>query len=104
VPVLGIVENMSTHKCSNCGQVEPIFGSGGGQKMSEDFAVTLLGQLPLDMAIRESTDNGKPTVIAEPESEITQLYTKIARQVAAKISAKSRDFSASFPNIVIQNT
>jgi ATP-binding protein involved in chromosome partitioning len=104
VPVLGIVENMSTHKCSNCGQVEPIFGSGGGQKMSEDFAVTLLGQLPLDITIRESTDNGKPTVIAEPEGEVSQIYTKIARQVAAKISAKSRDFSASFPNIVIQNT
>jgi ATP-binding protein involved in chromosome partitioning len=104
VPVLGVVENMSTHICSQCGHIEPIFGSGGGQKMSEDFDVTLLGQLPLALAIRESTDSGKPTVVAEPDSEITQLYMAIARQVAAKISEKSRDFSTAFPKIVIQNT
>lgn len=104
VPVLGIIENMSTHICTKCGHIEPIFGVGGGSKMSQDFGVTLLGQLPLTLSIRQATDKGKPTVVAEPEGEITQIYTAIARQVAAKISEKSRDFSAVFPKIVIQNT
>lgn len=104
VPILGIVENMSTHICSHCGHIEPIFGSGGGQKMSADFGVPLLAQLPLALSVRENTDQGRPTVIAEPDGEITELYLAMARQVAAKVSEKARDFSAKFPKIVIQNT
>ncbi len=103
VPVLGIVENMSTHICSNCGHEEHIFGAGGGERMAEQFDVDLLGSLPLDMSIRIGTDEGKPTVVAEPEGRIAQVYRDIARRMAAKLSLKSKDFSASFPNIVIQN-
>jgi ATP-binding protein involved in chromosome partitioning len=103
VPVLGIVENMSIHICSNCGHEESIFGAGGGQLMSEQYGVDLLGQLPLDIRIREETDGGKPTVIAEPESRIAQIYREIARKTAAKLSLQAKDYAAKFPNIVIQN-
>ena len=61
VPVLGVIENMSIHICSNCGHEEQIFGEGGGQKMSDDFNIQFLGALPLDMQIRQEADNGKPT-------------------------------------------
>ncbi|MEI6412948.1 MAG: iron-sulfur cluster carrier protein ApbC [Pseudomonadota bacterium] len=103
VPVLGIVENMSLHLCSKCGHEEPIFGSGGGALMSQQYGVDLLGQLPLDIRIREETDNGKPTVVAEPESRISQIYREIARKVAAKLSLQAKDYAARFPSIVIQN-
>ena len=103
VPVLGIVENMSIHICSKCGHEEHIFGSGGGSKMAEDYDVDMLGALPLDMSIREGTDAGKPTVVADPEGRITEIYKDIARRVGAKLSLKQKDFSASFPKIVIQN-
>ena len=103
VPVLGIVENMSVHICSNCGHEEPIFGAGGGKLMSDQYGVDLLGQLPLDMRIREETDGGKPTVVAEPEARISQVYREIARKTAAKLSLQAKDYAAKFPNIVIQN-
>ncbi|MEW5755186.1 MAG: iron-sulfur cluster carrier protein ApbC [Pseudomonadota bacterium] len=103
VPVLGIVENMSTHICSKCGYEEHIFGAGGGERMAAEYGIELLGALPLDIRIRQETDSGKPTVAAEPESRIAQIYREIARKVAAKISLKARDFSAKFPNIVIAN-
>jgi len=103
VPVLGIIENMSTHICSECGHEEHIFGSGGGGRMAEQHNVDLLGALPLDISIRTSTDEGKPSVVADPEGRIAEIYRDIARRVAAKLSQKTRDFSASFPNIVIQN-
>jgi ATP-binding protein involved in chromosome partitioning len=103
VPVLGIVENMSIHICSNCGHEEPIFGTGGGKLMSEQYGVDLLGQLPLDIRIREETDGGKPTVVAEPEARISQIYREIARKTAAKLSLQAKDYAAKFPNIVIQN-
>ncbi len=103
VPVLGIVENMSTHICSHCGHEEPIFGEGGGQRMAEQYGVDLLGQLPLDIRIREETDGGKPTVVAEPESRIAQIYREIARKTAAKLSLQAKDYAARFPSIVIQN-
>ncbi len=103
VPVLGVVENMSTHICSNCGHEERIFGEGGGKRMSEEEHVALLGALPLDMSIRQLADDGKPTVIAEPDSRITELYTDIARKVAAKLALKARDYSNKFPKIVIKN-
>jgi ATP-binding protein involved in chromosome partitioning len=103
VPVLGIVENMSTHICSKCGHEEHIFGQGGGAAMSAQYGVDLLGSLPLDIAIREETDSGKPTVVAEPESRITEIYREIARKTAAKLSLKAKDYAAKFPRIVIQN-
>lgn len=103
VPVLGVIENMSLHICSECGHEEHIFGQGGGEKMAEQYDIDLLGALPLDMSIRVGTDEGKPTVVADPESRITEIYCDIARRVAAKLAMKAKDFSASFPNIVIQN-
>jgi len=103
VPVLGVVENMSTHICSNCGHEERIFGEGGGQRMSDEENVDLLGALPLDISIRQLADEGKPTVVAEPDSRITELYTDIARKVAAKLALKARDYSNKFPKIVIKN-
>jgi len=103
VPVLGIVENMSIHICSNCGHEEPIFGAGGGQRMAEQHGVDLLGQLPLDIRIREETDGGRPTVVAEPEARISQIYREIARKTAAKLSLQAKSYAAKFPSIVIQN-
>ena len=104
VPVLGIVENMSTHICSKCGHEEHIFGAGGGALMAEQYAVPLLGSLPLDIRIREQADGGKPTVAAEPDSKIAAAYREIARKAAAKLSLQARNKSIKFPNIVIQNT
>tara|TARA_B110000908_G_scaffold31069_1_gene36894 strand:- start:509 stop:1666 length:1158 start_codon:yes stop_codon:yes gene_type:complete len=104
VPVLGIVENMSTHICSECGHEEPIFGSGGGEKMAAEYSVDLLGALPLDISIRKQADGGVPTVVADPDSRVAQIYGEIARKTAAKLAAKSKDYSAKFPKIVIQNT
>lgn len=104
VPVLGIIENMSTHICSQCGHEEHIFGSGGGQSMAAQYNMELLGQLPLDMSIRENADNGHPSVIADPNSPIAQIYRNIARKVAASLSLRAKDYSNKFPNIVIQNS
>ena len=104
IPILGIVENMSTHICSKCGHEEHIFGAGGGQKMCDDYKVDLLGSLPLDISIRELTDSGKPTVVAQPDSTIANIYKEIARKAAIKIANASLDHSGKFPNIVIQNT
>jgi len=103
VPVLGIVENMSIHICSNCGHEEHIFGEGGGQRMSEEYDVDFLGALPLDLRIREETDSGKPTVVAEPDSRISEIYREIARRAAAKLSRQAKNYAAKFPQIVIQN-
>jgi len=104
IPVLGVIENMSTHICSKCGHEEHIFGSGGGERMAEQYDVDFLGALPLDIHIREDADGGKPTVVADPDGRIAQIYRDIARRVAAKLSKRSKDYSAKFPNIVIQNT
>ncbi len=104
VPVLGVVENMSIHICSNCGHEEHIFGAGGGQRMAAQYNVSFLGSLPLDIRIREETDSGKPTVIAEPDSRIAGLYREIARRAAARLSLQAKNYSHKFPSIVIQNT
>ena len=104
IPILGVVENMSTHICSNCGHEEHIFGAGGGEAMAKDYGIDLLGSLPLDMQIREQADGGKPTVIAAPDSKIAEEYKAIARKAAIKIANAALDHSAKFPNIVIQNT
>ncbi|MDE0155831.1 MAG: iron-sulfur cluster carrier protein ApbC [Gammaproteobacteria bacterium] len=103
VPVLGIVENMSTHICSQCGHEEHIFGSGGGQQMAEQYDVGLLGSLPLDTSIREGVDNGRPTVAMEPDSPIAETYRAISRRAAARLSLRAKDYSARFPKIVVEN-
>jgi len=103
VPVLGIVENMSTHICSQCGHSEPIFGEGGGLRMAEQQGVDFLGTLPLDIRIREQADSGNPTVAAMEDSEISAIYREIARKTAAKLATRARDHSAAFPSIVIEN-
>ncbi len=104
IPILGIVENMSTHICSKCGHEEHIFGAGGGQQMAKDYDVDLLGSLPLHIDIREQSDGGKPSVIADPEGNIAKTYQQIARKCAAKIAKLALDHSSKFPNIVIQNS
>jgi len=104
IPILGIVENMSTHICSKCGHEEHIFGAGGGELMAKDYNVDLLGSLPLDIGIRMQADSGKPTVIADPDSKVAGIYKEIARKAAIKIANTSLDHSSKFPNIVIQNT
>ncbi len=101
VPVLGIVENMSIHICSKCGHEEPIFGHGGGQRMAEQYGVDLLGALPLDIAIREDTDSGTPTVVKDPQGRIATLYREIARKVAAKLSLQAKEYRRAFPKIEI---
>ncbi len=103
VPVLGIVENMSIHICSKCNHEEHIFGEGGGVRMAEQYGVNFLGALPLDIRIREETDGGKPTVVAEPDARISQIYREIARKTAAKLALQAKSYAAKFPNIVIQN-
>jgi len=103
VPVLGVVENMSIHICSQCGHEEHIFGQGGGSAMSEQYGIDLLGSLPLDISIREETDGGKPSVVADPDSRISEIYREIARKTAARLSLQAKDYAAKFPRIVIQN-
>ncbi len=104
IPIIGIVENMSIHICSNCGHEEHIFGTGGAEKMCKDFNTEFLGALPLDIGIREQTDSGKPSVVSDPDGRIAEIYRTIARRVAVKISEQAKDMSSKFPNIVIQNT
>ncbi len=103
VPILGIVENMSLHLCSQCGHAEPIFGEGGGQQMATQYGISFLGALPLDLHIREQTDSGKPTVVADPESANAKLYHKIAAELVEKLSLQGPKDSSNFPKIVIQN-
>jgi ATP-binding protein involved in chromosome partitioning len=103
IPIIGIVENMSMHVCSNCGHAEAIFGEGGGEKMCRDFGVDFLGKLPLTMSIREQTDSGTPTVVADPDGKVAQIYKEIARKVAVKVAEKAKDMSSKFPSIVIKN-
>ncbi len=104
IPILGIVENMSIHICSKCGQEEHIFGAGGGEKMSTDYGTEFLGALPLDIRIRREADAGTPTVVAAPESRIAEIYRQIARRVAVRVAEQAQDHSAAFPKIVIQDT
>jgi ATP-binding protein involved in chromosome partitioning len=104
IPILGVVENMSLHICSKCGHEEHVFGEGGGARMSKDYGIDLLGSLPLDISIREQADSGKPTVVADPDGRVAEIYRQIARRVAVKIAEKQQDHSAAFPKIVVQNT
>lgn len=104
IPILGIVENMAIHICSECGHKEHIFGAGGGEKMAAEYEVDYLGGLPLDIRIREQADSGKPTVIADPDGDIAASYREIARKVAVRIAERAKDMSSKFPSIVVQNT
>jgi len=104
VPIVGIIENMSTYICTKCGHEEHIFGSGGGEKMCKEYGVDFLGALPLNLSIREQADAGRPTVVADPDSAISAIYKNIARQVAIRVATLSKDMSSKFPSIVVQNT
>ena len=104
IPILGIVENMAMHTCSNCGHVEHIFGEGGGARMAGDYGVDYLGGLPLDIRIREQADSGTPTVVADPDGPLAETYRAIARKVAVAIARKAKDMSLKMPSIVVQNT
>jgi ATP-binding protein involved in chromosome partitioning len=103
VPVLGVVENMSLHICSRCGHEEHIFGEHGGRNLSEQYGVPLLGTLPLDRRIREETDQGTPTVAAEPKSPIARAFTEAALRAAGELAARAKDYSRLFPNITVED-
>ncbi|MCY1291727.1 Iron-sulfur cluster carrier protein [compost metagenome] len=102
IPVLGVVENMAVHICSNCGHAEHLFGEGGGEKLAAQYGVELLASLPLSMAIRLQSDGGKPTTIADPESQIAMIYQQMARCVGARI-ALSGQSAVAMPNITISD-
>jgi ATP-binding protein involved in chromosome partitioning len=104
VRVLGVVENMSVHVCSNCGHAEHIFGSGGGARMAQQYGVQFLGELPLDIRIREEADGGSPTVVAAPQSARAQAYFKMARRAAARLATLNKDYSSVFPKITVEAT
>jgi ATP-binding protein involved in chromosome partitioning len=104
IPILGVVENMSFHVCPKCGHESHIFGAGGAEKMAREYGTELLGQLPLDEAIRSQADSGKPTVVSDPDGPVAEIYRRIARRCAVKIAESQRDMSAKFPNIVVRNT
>ncbi|HEX9433023.1 MAG TPA: iron-sulfur cluster carrier protein ApbC [Burkholderiales bacterium] len=104
IPILGVVENMSFHICPKCGHESHIFGRGGAEKMSREYGSELLGQLPLDEAIRSQADSGKPTVVSDPDGPVAEIYRRIARRCAVKIAESQRDMTSKFPNIVVQNT
>ena len=102
IPVLGVVENMSTHICSNCGHTEHIFGEGGGERISEQYDTELLGNLPLSLSIRKQVDAGNPTVLSDPDSAEAQIYRDIARKVAVILVNRGKAAPAAFPNISIE--
>ena len=103
VPVLGVVENMSLHICSRCGHEEHIFGEHGGRNLSEQYGVPLLGSLPLDRRIREETDQGKPTVAADPKGPLARAFTDAALRAAGELAARAKDYSRLFPNITVED-
>jgi ATP-binding protein involved in chromosome partitioning len=102
IPVFGVIENMATHVCSNCGHEEAIFGEGGADRIVQDFDTLLLGRLPLDASIRQQTDSGKPTVVAEPDSVVARAYREIAWRVGAAQAAERVDHSSKFGPIVVE--
>src|SRR3546814_3725626 len=104
VPVLGVVENMSIHICTNCGHAEPIFGENGGRNMAAEFNLPWLGSLPLQLSIRTQTDSGNPSVIAEPQGEAARAYHDIAQRIAANVAALPRDMSGKMPMVVARKT
>ena len=103
ISVLGVIENMSTHICSNCGHEEAVFGEGGADSMVKDYGIELIGRLPLDARIREQTDSGNPTVHAEPDSSIADAYRQAARRMSARLATQDKDYSSKFPKIVVED-
>ena len=101
VPILGIVENMAVHVCTQCGHVEHIFGADGGKNMATEYGMDYLGALPLDMQIRLQADSGQPTVMSDPDGKVAGIYKAVARRVAVSIAARNKDFSSKFPSIKI---
>ena len=101
MPILGIVENMAVHVCTHCGHAEHIFGEGGGRRMAQEYGMDYLGALPLALSIREQADSGRPTVAADPDGEVAQIYRQVAQSVAVKIAQQAKDFSSRFPTISI---
>jgi ATP-binding protein involved in chromosome partitioning len=101
VPILGVLENMAVYCCPNCGHTEHIFGADGGKRMAAEYGIDYLGALPLNLSIRAQADAGCPTVVAEPDGEITALYKTVARRVAIKIAETAKDYSAKFPTITV---
>ncbi len=102
IPVVGVIENMSTHICSQCGHQEPLFGEGGGERIATEYATDLLGQLPLHQTIREQTDAGNPTVVAEPDSEVGLIYRDIARKVGVNLHKKAQSQEGVVPQIIVK--
>ena len=100
VPISGIVENMAVHQCSQCGHSEHIFGEGGGERIAQDYGVPLLGALPLALSIREQADSGQPTVVSEPEGDVTEQYKAIARRIAVGLWQQHLQAAAA-PTIVV---
>ena len=101
IPVLGVVENMSVHVCSECGHVEHLFGSGGGEAIAKQYGTKLLGALPLNLSIREQADSGNPTVAADPEGDISAIYRDLARKLAAELDRQNKQHAVKKPNIVM---
>jgi ATP-binding protein involved in chromosome partitioning len=101
VPILGIVENMAAHVCSNCQHVEHIFGADGGRQLAQDYQADYLGALPLAMQIRVQADSGTPTMVADPQGAVAAIYRDVALKLAVAIAAKNKDFSGKFPTITV---
>jgi ATP-binding protein involved in chromosome partitioning len=102
IPVLGVVENMAVHVCSQCGHEEHVFGSGGAARIAADYGVDVLGSLPLALSIREQTDAGRPPLVAEPDGDVSQRYRAIARQVWERLSAGD-GAAPEMPTITVSN-
>lgn len=103
IPVLGVVENMSVHVCKQCGQAEHLFGQGGGERLAQEYGVHLLGQIPLDISIRQWADGGTPTVVAEPDGAIAKAYRDAALHASVILALQSKSYTAKFPTIVVEN-
>jgi ATP-binding protein involved in chromosome partitioning len=103
VPVLGVIENMGMHCCSECGHEEHIFGEGGARRLADKHGLDLLGSLPLDIRIREQADSGKPSVVADPEGSIAEAYREVARNMTARLSLRHADAASAFPEISVSD-
>lgn len=99
VPVIGVIENMSIHICSHCGHEEPVFGSGGGERIAAEYDTELLGQLPLSLSVREQSDSGNPPVVAAPDGDVSRIFRDMAQRIISKLSATD-DRTAPVINIV----
>jgi ATP-binding protein involved in chromosome partitioning len=102
LPVLGVIENMSVHVCEHCGHAEHLFGEDGGSRLAEECELPLLGSLPLRRSVREQTDAGRPTLIAEPDGQAATLFREVALRVAGELAATGRDYSHLFPNVTVE--